>query len=42
LVKEIDLIVEDTAKYRAMRDAAENTARKEFSYMEIAKRSIGI
>jgi glycosyltransferase involved in cell wall biosynthesis len=42
LVKEIDLIVEDTAKYRAMRDAAENTARKEFAYMEIAKRSIGI
>lgn len=42
LVKEIDLIVEDTAKYRAMRDAAENTARKEFSYMEIAKRSIDI
>ena len=42
LVKEIDLIVEDTAKYRAMRDAAENTARKVFSYMEIAKRSIDI
>ena len=42
LTREIDRIVNDLSIYNNMKYVAENSARKEFSYIEIAKRSIGM
>lgn len=42
LVREIESIVKDPAKYAAMCQVAQNEARNAFSYIEIAKKSIGL
>ena len=42
LTREIDRIVNDLSIYNNMKYVAENSARKEFSYIEIAKKSIGM
>ena len=40
LTCEIDRLVKDLYRYNRMKDVAENSARKEFSYIEIARKSI--
>ena len=42
LVQEIESIVKDSARYIAMSQVAQNKARTAFSYIEIAKKSIGL
>ena len=42
LACEIAKLVKDTQRYEEMKSVAENVARKEFSYIEIAKRAIGL
>lgn len=42
LTCEITKLVKDNQRYAKMKSVAENIARKEFSYIEIAKKSIGL
>lgn len=42
LIGEIDKLLKDKHRYKKMKSTAENIARKEFSYIEIAKKAIGI
>lgn len=42
LTCEIDRLLKDLYRYNHMKDVAENLARKKFSYIEIAKKSIDI
>ena len=41
LTDEISRLVNDNTRYNEMKSVAENAARKEFSYIEIAKKAIG-
>lgn len=42
LTTEIEKLIKQPTTYKEMRSASENLARKEFSYIEIAKKSIGL
>lgn len=42
LASKVTELANDSQKYKMMKFVAENRARKEFSYIEIAKRSIGL